>query len=191
MSVEDRKAAILSVVIPLIARNGASVTTADIAEAAGVAEGTLYRVFPDKITLLIEAVRTAIDPTEITDAMDAIDSTLSLEQKLRMAFVLLVARVTAVTALINAIRSLPHTEHAQHAGAQRFVAESEAAISASLTRLITPHAKELSVDPAKAATALRGIVLAAAHPVLTHGEPLSADDAISILLVGIVSKDVI
>lgn len=189
MSIEDRRTAILAVVIPLIAENGASVTTSEIAEAAGVAEGTLYRVFPDKITLLIEAVKVAIDPTEITDATDAIDESLSLEQKLTIASDLLVARVKSVTSLVNAIRSLPQAEHADHAGAHRFVADSEAAISASLTRLLAPHAAELSIEPAKAATALRGITLAAAHPIFANSEPLSRDDAISILMAGIVSRD--
>ncbi len=188
MSAEDRKAAIVAVVIPLIAERGASVTTAEIAAAAGVAEGTLYRVFPDKVTLLVEAVKSAIDPSEVTVGIDAIDPSLPLATKLETASQLLLARVTKVTSLVNAMRSIPHPEH-DHDKAQRFVADSEATITASLTAMLLPHAHELRVEPVQAAMALRGLLLAAAHPLLAQGNILSVEDAIAILTSGIVAKD--
>ena len=52
LSPEDRRAAILDAVVPLLIDHGAAVTTAEMAEAAGIAEGTIFRVFPDKASLL-------------------------------------------------------------------------------------------------------------------------------------------
>ncbi len=46
--------------LPLLARRGPTVTTAEIAAAAGVAEGTMFRVFPDKAGLLEACVAHAL-----------------------------------------------------------------------------------------------------------------------------------
>ena len=48
MAPEDRRKAILEALIPLLVEQGGDVTTKEIAEAAGIAEGTIFRVFPDK-----------------------------------------------------------------------------------------------------------------------------------------------
>jgi AcrR family transcriptional regulator len=189
MSPEDRKSAILSVVIPLIAAKGASVTTAEIADAANVAEGTIYRVFPDKVTLLIEAVKAAIDPSEIEHHIDSIDPSLPLTTKLIHASDLLSTRIKEVTALVNAVRSVPHSAEKQHDSAHKFIAESEATITASLARMLEPHAGELTVEPVKAAMALRGLLLASAHPLLAQADSLSTVDIVSILTSGIVTTE--
>ena len=48
MSVEDRRAAIVEAALPLLIEHGANVTTSQIAAAAGIAEGTVFRAFGDK-----------------------------------------------------------------------------------------------------------------------------------------------
>ena len=45
-------APIVDAVVPLLLEHGGDVTTRQIAEAAGIAEGTIFRVFPDKAALL-------------------------------------------------------------------------------------------------------------------------------------------
>jgi len=50
----DKRAAILDAATETIAREGIGASTASIAKAAGVAEGSLFRYFPDKDTLLNE-----------------------------------------------------------------------------------------------------------------------------------------
>ena len=65
LSPEDRRAAILDAVIPLLIDHGAAVTTAEMAEAAGIAEGTIFRVFPDKASLLHAAIERSLDPSSV------------------------------------------------------------------------------------------------------------------------------
>ena len=63
MSPDDRRRAIVEAVIPLLAEHGSTVTTRQMAEAAGVAEGTIFNVFPDKCALMYEAVKVTMDPS--------------------------------------------------------------------------------------------------------------------------------
>jgi AcrR family transcriptional regulator len=53
----DKRAAILAAAAETIAARGTSASTANIARAAGVAEGSLFRYFADKETLLNELYR--------------------------------------------------------------------------------------------------------------------------------------
>src|SRR5690606_40981582 len=48
LSRADRRNAIAAATVPLLVEHGAAVTTRQIADAAGVAEGTLFRAFADK-----------------------------------------------------------------------------------------------------------------------------------------------
>ena len=50
----DKRAAILRAAVEMIANEGIGASTAKMAKAAGVAEGSLFRYFPDKDTLLNE-----------------------------------------------------------------------------------------------------------------------------------------
>ncbi len=45
---DERRAMIIEAMLPLLLEHGEMVTTRQIAEAAGIAEGTIFRVFADK-----------------------------------------------------------------------------------------------------------------------------------------------
>ena len=49
---DERRGALIEATIPLLLQHGASVSTRQIAEAAGVAEGTIFRVFDSKEDLV-------------------------------------------------------------------------------------------------------------------------------------------
>ena len=62
MAPDERRRAIVDAVVPLLLEHGDDVTTRQIAEAAGIAEGTIFRVFPDKAALLLAAAEEIINP---------------------------------------------------------------------------------------------------------------------------------
>ncbi len=58
---------LIDATLPLLAAHGEMVTTAEIAAAAGVAEGTMFRIFADKAELVAACLSTATraDDTEV------------------------------------------------------------------------------------------------------------------------------
>jgi AcrR family transcriptional regulator len=65
----------------LIEQDGLSISTKRIADAAGIAEGTVFRAFPTKEALLKDALTSYLDPTDSIAAINAIDRSLTLEDK--------------------------------------------------------------------------------------------------------------
>ena len=61
MSADDRRTALIEATLPLLLEHGRTVTSKQIAEAAGVAEGTIFRVFDSKDDLITAALDHAFD----------------------------------------------------------------------------------------------------------------------------------
>lgn len=105
---DDRRDAILDAVVPLLREKGRDVSTRQLAEAAGVAEGTLFRAFGDKETLISAAIGRIFDHEPLWAMLRGIDGDLPFERKLeRVVWLLrehLAAIVTAVIALSIAER---------------------------------------------------------------------------------------
>src|SRR4051794_8446557 len=82
MAPEIRRQAIIAATLPLLTEHGANVTTSQIAQAAGIAEGTIFRVFPEKRELIIAALRTAMSGEAEVAAIQAIPLDAPLAERL-------------------------------------------------------------------------------------------------------------
>lgn len=184
---DDRRRAIIEAVIPLLVDRGAAVTTRHMAEAAGIAEGTIFRVFPDKSALIYEAVRVSVDPGPVQKGLAEIYPDAPLETQLAEAARILLERFDTIIALLAVLRTLPHPGAADHAtgGLPPFVAVANAAINQSLAGIFERHRDQLRIDPVRAASAFRGLLLANAHPTMSLTERLTIDEIVSVLLTGI------
>lgn len=188
MSPDDRRRAIVDAVIPLLTEHGATVTTRQMAEAAGVAEGTIFRVFPDKCALIHEAVKVTMDPGPAQRELASIDPGSPFDEQLRRATRIMLRRLQEIIALMTVLRTMPPAEGKQTTGPPPFIAEANAAIVKALTKLFERHRSELRITPARAAVVFRGLIFATGHPGTTNAEKLTIDEIVSVLLTGIAQR---
>lgn len=189
LSPEERRTAILDAVIPLLVDHGAAVTTAEMAAAAGIAEGTIFRVFPDKAALMHAAIAKTMDPEPIAAALAAIGASAPLQEQLTEAIRILAARYEKTTALIGMARSMP--DHGKpSAEAHRIAKDAMAEVAAALTELLARHRNQLTVDPAQAAILLRGLVFTNTHQLLHADEVMTPEQLANVLLNGIAAPEI-
>jgi AcrR family transcriptional regulator len=100
---DERRAAIIDAVIPLIREHGRSITTRQIADAAGLAEGTIFRAFGDKDSIIQAAIDRFMDPEPLRAQLRGIDPDEPTEEKVRQVIQLLRDRLTGFIGFMSAI----------------------------------------------------------------------------------------
>jgi AcrR family transcriptional regulator len=105
MSVEDRRTMIVHAVLPLLVEHGATVTTSQIARAAGIGEGTIFRAFKDKDELFDACTAEALRPDHVLDSIADIPVDQPLEDRLVEAAEALGAHLERMGALMGALHA--------------------------------------------------------------------------------------
>jgi AcrR family transcriptional regulator len=173
---DQRRAAIAEATLALLSERGAAVTTRQIAEAAGVAEGTIFRVFEHKDAVLRAALELAFDPAPTERKLATIDRDQPFEGQLAAAVEILQAQVQHLWRLVSAVADTD---------ALRGRKAEPPRDLAALTELFEPHARRLRHPPAVAARELRALTLAVSHPALYADQPPTPPEIVSLLLHGI------
>src|SRR2546421_11461899 len=97
---DERRSMIVAATLPLLLEHGDRVTSRQIAEAAGIAEGTIFRAFGDKDEVIAAVVDAALDQRPLEDALDGIDRSLPLEDAISAAIVVLQQRLIDIWQLL-------------------------------------------------------------------------------------------
>lgn len=176
----ERRAEIVASTTPLVMAHGTAVTTRQIAEAAGIAEGTIFRVFPDKDALIDAVIDAAFDPAPTEAALRAVDPGLPLERRLAEAVDIMRRRAAGIFQLMTSV-GLPRLtgEPADPSGRRRLPGLE------ALVVVFEPDADQLRCSPEKAAHLLRGMTLVGTHPALVLAEPMSSAEIVSLVLDGL------
>ena len=101
MPADERRAAIAAATLPLLLEVGAGITTRQIAEAAGIAEGTIFRVFATKEELVEEAIDSAFDMDAYIRAVEALQPRRTLDETVTELAQLMIQRFSQVFAVIS------------------------------------------------------------------------------------------
>lgn len=207
MSTEQRRAMIVAAALPLVAERGAAVTTSQIARAAGIGEGTVFRVFADKDELLDACVAEATDPGHVLRELASISLDDPLADRLAQAVEALRAHLERMGAVIGALHGTGHRleggggqapEGGRQAsegggrapegrpgggGASRGREASMRAIHEAMAELIEPDRAALRLEPEKIASVFMGMLFV--RPQATSGGvEASPEELVDILLHG-------
>jgi AcrR family transcriptional regulator len=170
---DERRSMIIAATIPLLIEHGDMVTTRQIADAAGIAEGTIFRAFSDKDELLDAVIDAALDPAPLERALATIDAGLPLNEIVSRAAELAQRRVVEIWRLVSSLGTRFHDRR-----------KGPMVDSPALARLLEPHRDELAFPPKAAARMLRGIVFAMSHPMMVD-KPSSPREIAEVFLHGV------
>jgi len=205
LSRDDRRTAIAVATVPLLAQHGAAVTTRQIADAAGVAEGTLFRAFHDKSELLRATASAALDPERAVGAIAALPDDLGLNDLVvalatmlqnglrRTARVMVAAHQIlaedARAAAGTAAADCPPTVHGVHGPPLDRDARTRSvlAIIDAVTRRFEPYVAELRVTPEAAARILVSLVFGLGPPGLLTASVFTPEEIADHMLHGVVA----
>ena len=156
----ERRSAIMAATERLLVERGQAVSTREIAEAAGIAEGTIFRVFATKDAIVDALFEDAFDACADWDKLTAVDPASGLEPCLVELVELLQRRIRRVMALFAAVGFRKPQASPEILEQRRLGYEA-------IARLLRPHHARLRTSPDAAARHIHGMVLAMTHPMLT------------------------
>jgi AcrR family transcriptional regulator len=184
LSAKDRRAAIIAATERLIVAEGSQVSTRAIAQAAGVAEGTIFRVFPTKDAIIDAIFDDAFDQDAFTAQLAKIDQDAALESRMAAVVAILVKRNRRIMALFTALgfRRPPGLGDRQHKAGRVAYFERIAAI-------LEPDRELLRMSPLEAARLLQAMVVAITMPMLADRPNYAPKDIVDLMLNGIAKPE--
>jgi AcrR family transcriptional regulator len=182
MAIDDRRNALIQATLPLLLEHGRTVSTKQIAEAAGVAEGTIFRAFESKDELILCTVEAATDLDPFLDELATVDPGLALRPRLLEIVSRLQGRFAGIFALMTAVGMVGPPRARKHSEASRKRAER------ILLELIEPDAALLTCPPGDLAHLVRLLAFSGTHPHISDGRPLTAEQIVDTLLDGVLRK---
>jgi AcrR family transcriptional regulator len=180
MSPDDRRKAIVGALLPLLVERGGEVSTREIAQAAGIAEGTIFRVFETKDELIDAALSNAFDPAPLLRAIGRVDAAMPLRERLVAVVTIIQDRFVEIFELMRAVGLVAPPEHHDPDEHDTWRAQAQEMMLA----LIEPDADRLRVPPAEVLRALRLLTFAGSHAEIADHHLMTPDEIVDVVLHG-------
>jgi len=181
MPAAERRSEIMVATERLLVEHGHAVSTREIAEAAGIAEGTIFRVFATKDAIVDALFEDAFDARADWEKLKAADPAQGLEACLVELVEMLQRRIRRVMALFAAVGFRQPQANPEILEQRRLGYEA-------IAELLRPHAARLRATPDDAARHLHGMVLAMTHPMLTDRPIHDPSEIVDLALNGIAGQ---
>ncbi len=180
---DERRAALVAATLPLILKHGTDVSTRQIAEASGVAEGTIFRAFPDKDSLIRATLQAATDPAPLLAELDRVDRTLSLRPRMVAITEILQQRLINVITVMTAVRiqGPPLPDQPRR--------DVNKVINAKVSALIRADRQQFRCPVTEVARLWRLLLFSGSHPMITDGKLLTPQEIVHLLLDGVLRPD--
>lgn len=181
MAPADRREALVAVTLELLREHGRDVTTRQIAEAAGIAEGTIFRVVACKEDLVDAAISRAFEPGDLVARIEGIDVALPLRERLVALARILQERVLATSSLmqkVGLVRPPDHEHDSDEAAARR------RQVADLMTGVVAGDAERLDVPVDHFVHVLRLLCFAGSHQHIADGRLLSPEEIVDTVLSG-------
>jgi AcrR family transcriptional regulator len=179
---DERRAALIAATEPLLEQFGREVSTRQIAEAAAVAEGTIFRAFTTKDALIDAVLAEVFDVQRTCDELDRINLGLDLEPRLVAAVRVLQTRLRRMFALFHSMRLGPRPDQPDFRAKQKSDNER---LNSGIARLLELDHDRLRIPPAEAANALRAVTFALTHPIVGNDRHARPEEIVDLVLHGI------
>ena len=179
LSPDDRREAIIEATRPLLYVHGQGATTKLIAEAAGIAEGTIFRHFSTKDELFDAVLEREFDPAKFLARLAEIDPDLPLRERLTVYTTLLQQRFLGIFRLMAVMGMPKPPARFQDEDARRKLHDG------GLSSLIAGDSRCFKLPVERVAELLRGMTFAASHPHLTDSKPLIPEEIVDVILHGV------
>lgn len=145
MSPDERRRAIIEATLPLLIANGVELSTKEIAQAAGVAEGTIFRVFETKAELVHATLDAALAPNQAMAALAALPEGQSLTDRLTAIIEIVSDEIVRTRSLFAAVfGTRPHNSPPKSHGHRPQVDRLQM-IRTGLADALAPYSDQISV----------------------------------------------
>lgn len=179
---DERRRTVLDAALPVVLTHGRAATTRQIAEAAGIAEGTLFRAFATKEELFEAVLDAALDPADFQAELAAVDPALPLEDRLLAATRVVQDRFRSIFTVMTAL-GIVGPPRRSSADDQEHL-EAVRRTRATLVAVLEPDADRFRVPVGEVVRLLRLLTFSGSHPHISEGDPLTPEQIVATVLHG-------
>lgn len=187
MAPEERREAIIAATLPLLLEQGPELSTRAIAQAAGVAEGTIFRAFGTKHDLIHATIHAALAPDTAIRCLTTLPTGQTLDERVAAVLDLLRGEIHRTRSLFVHMASRDAPGATAHGRGNRSgrgwppfpppdrkppgATDNRVRLQAAVALALEPYADRLAVSTTVASKVLSALSFASL--ALTEDEPLS------------------